>query len=147
MSRRPRAACMPQLSDPADLAARVASERVARLATIRPDGSPRLVPMTFVVMDGLICSAVDTVKPKWSTRLARLDDIGRDPRVGVLLDRYDEDWTQLWWVRVDGTATITDDHPAAATALRVKYPGYAGAALDGPMLVITPLAWAGWSAR
>lgn len=138
---------MPRLTDPVDLAARVAAARVARLATLRPDGSPRLVPITFAVVDGLICSAVDAVKPKTTTRLARLADVRRDPRVAVLVDRYDEDWSQLWWIRVDGTAAVLDEHPAAAVALRAKYPSYMAADLGGPVLVLSPLRWAGWSAR
>jgi len=138
---------MPRLSDPADLAARLAAARVARLATIRADGSPRLVPITFVVVNGLICSAVDTVKPKTSTRLARLDDVRRDPRVAVLVDRYDDDWAQLWWVRVDGTATVVDEHPPAVAALRAAYESYRDADLSGPVLVVTPLRWTGWSAQ
>lgn len=137
---------MPRLTDPGELTARVASAPVARLATIRPDGSPRLVPITFAIADGLICSAVDTVKPKTSTRLARLDDVRRDPRVGILVDRYDEDWTRLWWVRVDGTAAVLDIYPAAMSALRAKYPAYADAELHGPLLVVTPATWTGWSA-
>lgn len=137
---------MPRLTDPADLAARVAAARVASLGTLRPDGSPRLVPITFAVVDGRLCSAVETVKPKTSTRLARLDDVRRDPRVAVLVDRYTEDWRQLWWVRVDGTAVVDDDRPGAVAALRAKYEGYRQATIDGPILVITPLRWTGWSA-
>ncbi|MGI8530781.1 MAG: TIGR03668 family PPOX class F420-dependent oxidoreductase [Geodermatophilaceae bacterium] len=137
---------MPRLTEPADLATRVTTARVAGLATVRADGSPRLVPITFAVVDGLICSAVETVKPKTTTRLARLDDVRRDPRVGLLVDRYDEDWAQLWWVRVDGTAVIRDEHPAAAAALRAKYQAYRAATLTGPFLVIEPLRWTGWTA-
>lgn len=104
------------------------------------------MPITFVVVDGLVCSAVETVKPKTSTRLARLDDVRRDPRVAILVDRYDEDWERLWWVRIDGAAAIREEFPAAVTALRAKYPRYATAELDGPVLVVTPSAWTGWSA-
>ena len=66
------------------------------------------MPITFVLLDGLVCSAVDEVKPKRSTRLARLDDVRRDPRVGLVVDHYDGDWARLWWVRVDGTAAVHD---------------------------------------
>ena len=45
---------------------------VGRLATLRADGTPRLVPITFVLLEGMVCSAVDEVKPKRSSRLARL---------------------------------------------------------------------------
>lgn len=140
---------MPVLDD-AQRRARLAAAPVARLATLRADGTPRLVPFTFALVDGLICSAVDDVKPKRSTRLARLDDVRRDPRVAVLADRYDDEWSQLWWVRVDGTAAVHEDGPLRAEALAAlcaKYPPYAAAPPDGPVLVITPDRWAGWTAR
>ncbi|MEJ3654727.1 TIGR03668 family PPOX class F420-dependent oxidoreductase [Actinomycetes bacterium KLBMP 9759] len=135
--------------DPAEQRARFASARVARLATLRPDGSPRLVPVTFALVDDLICIAVDEVKPKSTTRLARLADVRRDPRVGLLADHYADDWAQLWWVRVDGTAAVHDDGPvraAALAALVAKYEPYALQPPDGVVMVITPGRWSGWTA-
>ena len=137
---------MPAL-DSDEQRARVATARVARLATLRADGTARLVPITFVLLDGLVCSAVDEVKPKRSTRLARLADVRRDPRAAVLVDHYDEDWTRLWWVRIDGAAAV---HEAGAladrarAALAAKYPPYAATPPTGPVLVLTPDRWAGW---
>ena len=128
---------------------RVAAARVARLATLRPDGTPRLVPITFVLMEGLVFAAVDEVKPKRSTRLARLADVRRDPRAAVLVDHYAEDWTTLWWVRIDGEAAVHeagDQHARAVAALAAKYAPYAAAPPDGPVLVLTPTRWTGWSA-
>jgi PPOX class probable F420-dependent enzyme len=122
---------------------------VGRLATLRPDGTPRLVPITYVLLDGVVCSAVDEVKPKRSSRLARLDDVRRDPRVGLVVDHYEADWARLWWVRVDGTAAVHEDgalRERALDALAAKYPPYAAARPAGPVLVITPTAWAGWTA-
>lgn len=132
-----------------DMRARVAVARVARLATLRSDGTPRLVPITFVLVDGLICSAVDDLKPKSGRRLARLDDVERDPRAALIADHYTEDWTQLWWVRVDGRASVHRDGPtrkAALDALTAKYPPYRAARPDGALLVIDPTHWSGWSA-
>ena len=125
----------------------MAAARVARLATLRADGTARLVPITFVLLDGLVWSAVDEVKPKRSTRLARLDDVRRDPRAAVLVDHYDEDWTRLWWVRIDGAAAV---HEAGAladrarAALAAKYLPYAAHPPGGPVVVLTPQRWAGW---
>jgi PPOX class probable F420-dependent enzyme len=128
---------------------RFADAPVARLATLRADGTPRLVPITFVVVDGLVCSAVDEVKPKSTTRLARLADVGRDPRVGVVVDHYADDWSALWWVRVDGTATVHEEggtRERALAALAAKYPPYAEDPPSGVVLVVTPTRWSGWSA-
>lgn len=128
---------------------RVAAARVGRLATLRADGSPRLVPVTFVLVDGLVCFAVDEVKPKTTTRLARLADIARDPRVGLVVDHYAEDWSTLWWVRVDGTAEVHEEgalRERALGALVAKYEPYAAAPPDGVVVVINPTRWSGWSA-
>ncbi|ANY09409.1 TIGR03668 family PPOX class F420-dependent oxidoreductase [Pseudonocardia sp. HH130630-07] len=139
---------MPTL-DPDACRDRLAAAPVARLATLRRDGTPRLVPITFVLVDGLVCSAVDRVKPKSGTRLARLRDVGRDPRVGLLADRYDDDWSHLWWVRLDATAAEHTDgglRDRAIDALVGKYPPYRADRPDGPVLVLSPQAWSGWSA-
>jgi PPOX class probable F420-dependent enzyme len=139
---------MPTL-DPDEARARFAAAPVARLATLRADGSPRLVPITFALVDGLVCSAVDEVKPKTTTRLARLADVQRDPRVGLVVDHYADDWSTLWWVRVDGTAAVHergDLHERVVAALAAKYPPYAAAPPSGVVLVVTPTRWTGWTA-
>lgn len=138
---------MPAL-DVAHQLARVADARVARLATLRADGTPRLVPITFALVDGLVCSLIDEVKPKRSTRLARLDDVRRDPRAALLIDHYDDDWTQLWWVRIDATAAVQtagDLYDRALAALTARYDAYQGVS-GGALLVLTPLRWTGWAA-
>jgi PPOX class probable F420-dependent enzyme len=129
---------------------RLAAHPVARLATLRADGTPRLVPITFALVDGLVCSAVDEVKPKRSPRLARLADVARDPRAAVVVDEYADDWAQLWWVRVDATAAVHEAgelRERALDALQAKYPPYRDARPRGPLLVLTPTAITGWSAR
>jgi PPOX class probable F420-dependent enzyme len=136
--------------DEAEQHHRFAAAPVARLATLRRDGTPRLVPITFALVHGMVYSAVDDVKAKTTPRLARLADIARDPRVALIVDHYADDWSQLWWVRVDGTAAVLADGPgreAAVAALRAKYPPYADADLAGPVLAVTPARWAGWAAR
>jgi PPOX class probable F420-dependent enzyme len=140
---------VPAIADPQELRRRVAAAPVARLATIRRDGSARLVPITFALVDELVCFAVDEVKPKRDTRLARLDDIAHDPRVTLLVDHYDADWTALWWVRVDGAAAVHPGGPLRERALDVlaaKYPPYRATRPAGPVVAIAPRRWSGWSA-
>jgi PPOX class probable F420-dependent enzyme len=98
--------------------------RVARLGTVNPDGEVLLVPICFVVVDGWIVSAVDH-KPKRHARLRRLDDIEATGTATVLVDHYDDDWSQLWWVRVRGHAEVARGGDTTATvALSAKYPQY-----------------------
>ncbi len=111
------------------------SEPVARLATIRPDGSPRVAPICFALDGDTLYTAVDE-KPKRTRRLARLTDIERDPRVEVVIDRYDDDWTQLWWVRLRGRARIVDHDERALELLAAKYPQYRESPPLGPFVVV-----------
>ncbi len=104
---------------------------VARLATLGADGGPELVPVVFARCGGRLWSAVDG-KPKASTALARLANVRRDPRVSLLVDAYESDWSRLWWLRIAGHASVITGEPAesealvkaAARALRDKYPQY-----------------------
>jgi PPOX class probable F420-dependent enzyme len=126
-------------------AERFAAARVARLATVRDDGAPHLVPIVFALVEEVIYSAVDA-KPKRHNRLQRLANIAHEPRVSVLVDRYDDDWTALWWVRADGLATVLPASPAAVDALTAKYPQYRAAPPPGPFLEIQVRRWSAWSA-
>jgi PPOX class probable F420-dependent enzyme len=119
--------------------------RVARLATAGPDG-PHLVPIAFAVAGGVIYHAIDH-KPKRTTALKRLDNLRADPRCSVLVDAYDEDWEQLWWVRADGVGSIlAPGHSEAVAALGAKYPQYAGRPPLGPVVAIKVSRWSEWSA-
>ena len=127
---------------------RFAGARVARLATVRPDGSPHLVPCTFAVDGDVVYTVVDA-KPKRHQRLQRLVNLRHDPRCALLVDRYDEDWSQLWWVRADGDATVLEeppaDHPGLAR-LADRYAPYREQPPGGPLLIVTVRRWSGWSA-
>lgn len=124
--------------------------RAGRLATVTPAGAPHLVPVCFAFTGGRFAIAIDE-KPKRSVRLARLANIAHEPRVCLLVDRYDDDWERLAWLRVDGLATELergDAWPAALTGLRARYPQYRGMALESrPLIAIEPLGVAGWRAQ
>lgn len=99
---------------------------VARLATITPEGRPHLVPVTFALTEGVLVTMIDH-KPKTMSRLQRLVNIEHDPRASVLADHYAEDWESLWWVRVDGRASLGTEGArweAARKALVGKYRQY-----------------------
>ncbi|KUL41109.1 TIGR03668 family PPOX class F420-dependent oxidoreductase [Actinoplanes awajinensis] len=123
-------------------AERFGTVRVARLATVGTDGAPHLVPIVFALVGDVIHTAVDG-KPKRHRRLQRLANIAREPRVSVLADCYADDWSQLWWVRADGHAEITD---IAEPALLARYPQYTTEPPPGPFLRIHVTAWTAWHA-
>jgi PPOX class probable F420-dependent enzyme len=122
------------------------STRVARLATIRPDGSPRVVPICFALDGEMLYSAVDE-KPKRTRRLARIADIERDSRVEVFIDHYDDDWTQLWWVRLRGRASVVERDERALELLCAKYPQYREQPPAGPFVVVEIDEQTEWTAE
>jgi PPOX class probable F420-dependent enzyme len=124
---------------------RFCTQRVARLATVSAVGAPHLVPVTFAVLGERIVFVVDD-KPKTTTRLRRLDNIRANPRVCLLADVYDDDWSRLWWARADGIATIDDVDPEARAALAARYPAYVERRPAGPVVSIAVTAWSGWTA-
>lgn len=100
--------------------------RSAHLATITPDGHPHIVPVTFAIVDHRIVTMVDH-KPKTTIRLQRLLNIQHDPRASMMADHYEEDWNELWWVRVDGRASLhIEDHiwEISRATLADKYDQY-----------------------
>jgi PPOX class probable F420-dependent enzyme len=127
---------------------RAGAAAVARLATTGSDLRPHLVPVTFAFTGDHIVIAIDS-KPKTTTRLRRLRNIDENPRVCLLWDEYDDDWSQLWWVRADATARVETSGPSCSTAVEAlcaKYPQYALDAPRGPVIRIAVSRWTGWAA-
>ncbi len=126
---------------------RVRDARVGRLATIDAEGRPHLVPICFVLEGETLYSAVDE-KPKRSKRLKRLENIRRRPEVTVLVDHYEEDWSRLWWVRLDGSAKVLEDGPDrehALALLQAKYEQYRAEPPTGAVIAVQVGRWRGWS--
>ena len=133
--------------DGAEARRRFGEACVARMATADARGRPHVVPVVFAVDGEAIYSVVDA-KPKRSLRLRRLANIEANPRVSLLVDRYDDDWAALWWVRADGTARLVGagpDYERAIALLRAKYSQYEVWAPIGPAIVVSVDAWRGWS--
>jgi PPOX class probable F420-dependent enzyme len=132
----------------AELRARVAGARVARLATADARGRPHVVPISFALSGERLYSAVDA-KPKETRRLKRLVNIAANPSVSVLVDHYEEDWTRLWWVRLDGQAAVVEEPLERERGLALlveKYDQYRAEAPPGPLLAIQVESWRAWSA-
>jgi PPOX class probable F420-dependent enzyme len=124
---------------------RIADARVARLATVRPDGRPHIVPCCFALDTdtATIYTAVDDVKTKSTAHLQRLDNIAANPSASLLVDQYDDDWSQLWWVRVDGQAGETGDL-RGLELLAAKYHQYRDRPPPGPLIAVRIERWRAW---
>ena len=133
--------------------------RRAILVTTDPAGRPRPVPICVALVGHdeppTVYSPLDE-KPKRHAdphRLARVRDIAARPEVALLVDRWDEDWTRLGWLRCQGTATLlepgeatgTAERASAIAALRAKYRQYAEHDLAGrPLLRVTLTGATSW---
>jgi PPOX class probable F420-dependent enzyme len=81
--------------------------------------------------------------------LRRLANIADNPAVSLLVDHYDDDWSQLWWVRADGVAAIHysgEEMASGYALLRKKYVQYQRIALDGPVVTVDVQRWSSWQA-
>jgi PPOX class probable F420-dependent enzyme len=128
--------------------ARVAAARVARLATVRADGTPHIVAVTFALDEDIVVSAVDH-KPKRTQQLQRLRNLEERPTASLLVDHYEDDWSKLWWVRLDLDVEIVRDGPRRAGLLEPlirKYADYRVTAPQGPVLTMRIRSTTSWSA-
>lgn len=129
---------------------------MARLATVGTRGRPGAVPIVFAWVRGYLWTPVDG-KPKRAGELARVRRVTENPHVELLLDEYFDDWSKLWWLRIEGDARVVEppdperdpDVAPVLTALRKKYPQYATVAVlrDPPtLLAIRPTRVRSWCA-
>ncbi|MEC3954171.1 TIGR03668 family PPOX class F420-dependent oxidoreductase [Nocardia sp. CDC153] len=137
--------------DKAEALSRFRAARVAHLATADDAGQPHLVPVTFAVSPTdtplYVVIAVDH-KPKMTANLRRLRNIESNPLVSLLADEYDEDWTRLWWARLDGEAEILTAAADLATPLEwlsAKYAQYRAEPPAGPVIRIAVASVRGWA--
>jgi len=122
--------------------------RVGRLATADAGGRPLVVPVCFAFDGDALYSAVDD-KPKRTRRLRRLRHVQENPHGALVVDEWDEDWSRLRWVIVEGSADVLRtgaDFSRAIDLLTAKYPQYRTMDLrtDGAVLRLRAeriLAW------
>lgn len=106
------------------------------------------MPIAFVLVGDTLYSAVDA-KPKRSRTLRRIENARERPEVTLLVDRYEDDWSRLWWVRLRGRARVLDGGEEAERALAQlagKYEQYREAPPGLPVLAVDVDEWRGWSA-
>jgi PPOX class probable F420-dependent enzyme len=122
---------------------------VAHLATADGDGVPHVVPVCFTILENTVYIAIDQ-KPKSGDprALKRIQNIAANPSVALIVDHYEDDWQQLAWVMLRGTAEILesgDEREAAHTLLRQRYKQYEGMDFLGlPMIAIRIARASSW---
>lgn len=121
--------------------------RRAVMTTIASNGSPHSVPVVFTRVGEEIVSPIDH-KPKSGNVLARVKNIGRDDRVTLLIDHWDEEWERLAWLMIRGRATVDPSAPMELMrSLNKRYPQYDIDQRHDALIRIRParLSWWAWS--
>lgn len=99
-------------------------QRVARLATADTAGRPHVIPICFVTDDNTVYFTIDEKPKRKTTSLKRMSNIRENPYVALVVDHYDEDWSRLGWVMVQGRAEVLAggvEHARAQANLRIRY--------------------------
>ena len=102
--------------------ARLAAAGHGVLGTVHARRGVDAVPVVYVVEGGGVVVPIDAVKAKRGPRLQRLRNLEADPRVVLLVDHYDDDWPQLWWVRVHGRPPRPQRPVRSSSASPVPFP-------------------------
>jgi PPOX class probable F420-dependent enzyme len=129
-------------------------ERVGHLATADGAGVPHNVPLCFWFDGARFYFAIDE-KPKRGRAMAlrRMRNIAANPNVALVVDHYEEHWSNLAYVLVHGQAGLVDDgeeYLLALRSLRDKYPQYRAMALsseNNPVVRIDPIRVHVWGER
>jgi len=128
------------------------SARTGHLATADATGQPHVIPVCYV-FDGESVYSVLDAKPKTTPlrQLRRVRNILANPRVSLVVDHYEEDWTSLQYVMVTGDAGLLESGEEWARAivmLREKYPQYQQMDLaQSPVIKIVPSRFVPWSSQ
>jgi PPOX class probable F420-dependent enzyme len=132
--------------DEAEARARLAAHDHGVLCTVHAERGVDAVPVVYAVDDDFVGVPIDRVKPKASSRLQRERNLAADPRATLLVDHWDRDWSQLWWVRAELRFQDGAGREAALAArLAERYSQYR----DQPfarVLVLRIVGLTGWAA-
>lgn len=118
--------------------------RVARLGTTDAGGQPLVVPVCYA-FDGEYCYSALDAKPKRvpADRLKRVRNIQENPRVCLVVDHYEEDWSRLRYVILQGRAELLTSGPELSRAVNLlldKYPQYRAMRLDQNSTLVIKIA-------
>jgi len=134
----------------------ISDHRVARLATADPSGRPSVIPICYAFDGSTFYSPIDR-KPKSvkANELKRVRNIEGNKYVCLVIDDYSDDWNELSYVQISGTAEMIEpgherqeEHKRAVRMLRDKYVQYRSMDIDRtPMIKITPTRLKAWRAK
>jgi len=111
-----------------------------------------VVPIVFVYEHPHLYTPIDR-KPKdveWRD-LRRVRNVVTNGRVSVVVDVWDEDWSKLRYVLLEGTADVLEsgaERDRAIELLEAKYPQYRELSLEGcPVIRVNVERRVDWKAQ
>lgn len=96
------------------------SGRVGRLATVSANGTPQVTPVCYALLNNCVYSRVEKDTHK-------LKNIRKNPRVAMLVDDYNENWSLIRALVLWGKASFLEsgeEYRMAKDALLRKYTQY-----------------------
>jgi PPOX class probable F420-dependent enzyme len=126
------------------------AQRAGRLATATSDGAPHVIPVCYACDGECLFIALDA-KPKRvaPARLRRIRNILENPRVALVVDCYSDDWSQLAYLLIQGSAMLIEpgdaEHSRAVALLRERYVQYLTMPIEQqPVIAIRPTKAVAW---
>ena len=125
--------------------------KVARLATADLEYKPHLVPIVFVFDNDLNCYFIpidEKTKRSGPENLKRVKNIQENPNVALLIDEYNEDWTKLYFIMIQGKASMVGGKKLEQNEMQLlekahkllcnKYPQYQNIGVGEYLIMIMP---------
>jgi PPOX class probable F420-dependent enzyme len=131
-------------------AAFVQGQRAARLGTSDAEGRPHLVPVCYAFDGARFYTPLDEKPKRVNVReLRRVKNIEARRQAALLIDRYEDDWSHLGYVLIEGRADLLEPgdsaHVVALSLLRTRYVQYRSMNLEElPMIAISPERVTSW---
>jgi PPOX class probable F420-dependent enzyme len=137
-----------------DLRSIICGARVARLATVDSENcKPYLVPVVFIYDGNNFYIPIDEkAKRSKPENLKRVKNIQTNPNVALLIDEYNEDWKKIWFIMIQGNASLINNIESKQNRLvqRVhrllyeKYPQYLTTGIGKFCIMIRPQRVINW---
>jgi PPOX class probable F420-dependent enzyme len=137
-----------------DLRSIICGARVARLATVDSENcKPYLVPVVFIYDGNNFYIPIDEkAKRSKPENLKRVKNIQTNPNVALIIDEYNEDWKKIWFIMIQGNASLINNIESKQNRLiqRVhrllyeKYPQYLTTGIGKFCIMIRPQRVINW---